>query len=336
MTPTDARPVTRVRRLLAALMLTLGLLALPVAAQNAGVVTNANDAFARMTQLANDVRAMQSVAKIPLGPYDLNTDCTWCSAHAWWGLGTCTENTRERWGTKVDFSWTRGRLNAVLEQAEQNTTRFPDAFASIQKWTASLPAFTAEFDRTADIILNIHQQIKAGTGPNDQQRQAVTQALQTMINDLSANAALLTDATKQIAAALQSQSAFGPEISQAIQGADASVQAALASVEKAAGQHHCQDGLQEKYQQIKAGFSNSLAQISAAFQRLEASRKAADQGLAFLLGSIVSLQTDLQSVMTMVKAAGTDKLGSFLEQLHLAAAKTQLQQIAASSAQLKQ
>jgi hypothetical protein len=309
-------------------LLALGLLASPAGAQSADVVTSSNEALARVAQLANDVRAMRATAQIPIGPYDLSTECTWCSDHAWWGFGTCTQNTTERWHEKVDFSWTRGRLNYILEQAERSANDFPRAFAPIHAWIGGIPAFAAKFDQTADIVLNVEQQIKAGVGPNDQQRQTVTQALQTLIDELTGTATQLNNATKVLAAALQQQSAYGPAIKQAIEGADRDANNALTHLQQAASTHHCQDGLPEKFNAIKANFSTSIGQISAAFQKLETDRQAADRGLAYLLGSVVSLRTDFQSVMDLVKAAGTDKLGSFLERLHLAAAKAQLQQIA--------
>jgi hypothetical protein len=328
----DRMPASLACRMLVPFLLALGLLAPPAGAQNANVVANSNEALARVAQLANDVRAMRTVAQIPIGPYDLSTECTWCSEHAWWGLGMCTQNTTERWHQTVDFSWTRGRLNYILDQAERSANDFPRAFAPIQAWIGSLPAFSAKFNQTADIVLNVEQQIKSGVGPNDQQRQVVTQALQTMIDQLTGTATQLSDATKILAADLQQQSAYGPSIKQAMDGADRSANDALASLQKAASTHHCQDGLSEKFNAIKGNFSTSIAQISAAFQKLEADRQAADRGLAFLLGNVVSLRTDVQSVMDLVKAAGADKLGSFLERLHLSAAKTQLQQIANYSA----
>jgi hypothetical protein len=315
-------------RLLLPLLLAVGLLRAPAAAQSINVAAG-TDALAQVAQFGKDVQAMRSVAATPMGPYDLSTRCTWCSEHAWWGFGSCTQNTTEAWNAKVDFTWTRSRLNQVLAQAAQSANNFPKAYAPFQAWINAIPAFSARFDKAADIVLNTQQQIKAGQGPNDQQRQAVTQALQDLVNDLAANAAQLDGATKTLAAALQQQSAYGPALRQAIDGADQSARTALAGLQQQANTHHCQDGLPEKFSRIKVGFTVSITQISASFQKLEASRQAADRGLAFLLGSVVSSRTDLQSVMGQIKAAKSDVLGSFLERLHLASAKAQWEQIAA-------
>jgi len=328
------KPSRLLQRLLPPLLFAFALAWMPAAAQTIDAASG-TDALARVTQLANDVRAMRSVVSTPLGPYDLSTQCTWCSEHAWWGLGMCTRNTTETWNAKVDFTWTRARLNQVLLQAGQNADAFPNAYAPVRAWMNAIPSFTARFDKAADVVLTTQQQIKAGQGPNEQQRQAVTQALQDLVDALAGNAAQLDAATKSLATVLQRQSAYGPAIKQAIDSADQSARAALASLQQQASTHHCQDGLADKFNRIKGEFSTSMGQISAAFQKLEASRQAADRGLAFLLGAVVSSRTDIQSVMDQIKAAKSDALGSFLERLHLASAKAQWQQLAAYSSGLK-
>ncbi len=327
---TSSKPASVLRRIFLPLLFVFALTWMPAAAQSIDVASG-TDALARVAQLASDVQLMRSIASAPLGPYDLSTRCTWCSEHAWWGLGMCTQNTTETWNAKVDFTWTRSRLNAVLAQAAQSANTFPAAYAPLKAWISTIPALTGSFDKAADVVLSIQQQIKAGQGPNDQQRQTVTQALQGLISALSGNATQLDNATKALAAALQRQSAYGPAIKQAIDGADQSARSALASLQQQASTHHCQDGLADKFNRIKAEFSASIGQISATFQKLEASRQAADRGMAFLLGAVVSSRTDIQSVMDQIKAANSDTLGSFLERLHLASAKAQWNQIAAYS-----
>ena len=287
-------------------------------------VANLTDALSKVAQLGKDVRAMRAVASIPLGPYELATQCTWCSKDF---IGICLEHTTETWRTNVDFTWTRNHLNQVLAQMQQNADAFPVAFAPVQAWIDSLPAFSARFNQAADIVLDVQQQIKAGKGPDDGQRQAVTKALESLIGDLTANSRQLEDGTRALAAALQQQSAFGPQIKQAIDGADEAARSSLANLQTVASTHRCQDGLPEKFSAIKAGFSNSIGSISAEFQTLEASRQASDRGLALLLGTLVSSRTDVQSVMEQIKAANNDALGSFLARLHLASAKAQWQQI---------
>jgi len=44
----------------------------------------------------------------------------------------------------------------------------------------------------------------------------------------------------------------------------------------------------------------------------------------------VNSQTELKTILNLVNAAGNDKLGSFLEQLHLNAAKKQWRELANS------
>jgi hypothetical protein len=305
-------------------LLALGLCGSPSGAQTVDV-TSAAQALARVAQLKSDVAAMRAVAMTPLGPYTLETSCSWCNSEF---LGICFARSTESWRTRVDFTWTRSRLDQVLAQAQQTADSFPRAFAPLQNWIDGLPAFTARFDRAADLVLNVQQQINAGRPADDQQRQIVTQVLHALISDLSASSTQLNDATKALAAALQQQSGYGSAIKQAIDGADQSAKEALANLQREAGTHRCQGGLAQRFEAIRADFAASIGKISAAFQKLEASRQASDRGLAFLLGSVVSSRTDLQSVTDQIMATDKDQLGSFLQRLHLASAKAQWHQIA--------
>jgi hypothetical protein len=294
-------------------------------------VTVSRDVFSRLEQFKNEVSNMRSVASKPLGPYPIYTRCTWCSEYAWWGLGLCTQETTETWDTKVDFTWTRQSLSRVLERVQQNTNTFARSYEPTQVWLNGLPEFSAKFDTTADIILAVQREIKAGVGPNDQQRNKVKQALQELGKDLDRSASLLQVSTSALATFLQQQSAYKGDIKGAIDGADSSAKEALANLEKQSQTHHCQDGLNEKYASIKAEFSSSLQENSVAFQKLEGSSKEAEKSLAQLLGSVVSYQTELKSVLDLVNASGNDELGSFLEKLHLNAAKQQWRDLANSA-----
>ncbi|EAW39366.1 hypothetical protein [Lyngbya sp. PCC 8106] len=294
-------------------------------------VTVPRDVFSRLEQLKNEVSNMRSVASKSLGPYPIYTRCTWCSKKEWWGLGLCTKETTETWDTKVDFTWTRRSLSRVLERVQQNTNTFARSYEPTQVWLKGIPDFSKKFDVTADIVLAVQQEIKSGVGPNNQQRKTVKQALQELGEDLDRSSSLLQGGTSALAAFLQQQSAYKRDIQQAIDGADRSAKEALANLEKQSQTHHCQGGLNEKYASIKADFSRSLQEISVAFQKLEGSSREAEKSLAQLLGSVVSSQTELKSVLDLVNAAGNDKLGSFLEKLHLNAAKQQWRDLANSA-----
>lgn len=301
-----------------------------VAVAQTNSVTVSRDVFSRLEQFKNEVSNMRSVASKPLGPYPIYTRCTWCSEKEWWGLGLCTKETTETWDTKVDFTWTRQSLSRVLERVQQNTNTFARSYEPTQVWLNGLTGFSAKFDTTADIILAVQQEITAGVGPNDQQRNKVKQALQELGKDLDRSSSLLQDGTSPLAAFLQQQSAYKADIKLAIDGVDRSAKEALANLEKQSQTHHCQDGLTEKYASIKADFSRSLQEILVAFQKLEGSSKEAEKSLSQLLGSVVSYQTELKSVLYLVNASGNDKLGSFLEKLHLNAAKQQWRDLADS------
>lgn len=309
----------------------LWLLPVNVAVAQTNSVTVPRDVFSRLEQFKNEVSNMHSVVSKPLGPYTISTSCSFCIEKAWYGLGSCTKTRTEKWGTEVDFAWTRQSLSRVLEQSEKNTDTFSSGYQLTQAWLNELPGFSAKFDTTADIILAVQQEIKSGVGPNEQQRGIVKQALQKLGDDLRRSSSLLQSGTRALAAFLQQQSAYKKDIKQAIDGADRSAQEALTNLEDQTNKQRCQGGVREKYDGIRADFSRSLQEISVAFQKLEVSSREAEQSLAQLLGSVVNSQTELKSVLYLVNAAGNDKLGSFLEKLHLNAAKQQWRDLADSS-----
>lgn len=277
-----------------------------------------------LEQFKNDVLSMRSEVSKPLGPYPIYTKCTWCSKT----FIFCIEKTTETWDTKVDFTWTRQRLSRVLQQAQQNTSTFSSSYEQTKEWINRLPEFSRRFDSNADIVLAVQKEIKAGVGPNDQQRERAKRALQTLAQDLDTSKSLLQNSTRDIAAFLQQQSSYRGDIRQAIDSADRSAQQALTSLENSSKTHHCQGGLKEKYDGIKADFSRSIREISDDFRALEASSHKAERSLAQLLGTVVSSQTELNSVLRLVNAAGNDQLGSFLQRLHLNAAKKQWSDLA--------
>nr|WP_320016876.1 hypothetical protein [uncultured Desulfobacter sp.] len=285
-------------------------------------------AISRLEHFQNDVKSMRAVVEKPLGPYKLHTKCTWCIEKAWWGIGFCTKNRTETWNANVDFSYTRKGLQQVLQKADQNAATFLKSYEPTQQWINSLPEFSTNFNRTADVILSIQQDIKAGNGPTDQQQITVTQALEQLMADLQNSSEQLKRGISALSASLQKQSAYREAIKKAIGGADQSANAALTRLRNQSKTHHCQGGLNEKFAQIRADFDRSIQEISAAFQRLEVSSHAAEKDIAFLLGSIVTDQTQLQNVLNLLKAAKKDQLGSFIEKLHLSAAIKQWEAIA--------
>jgi uncharacterized coiled-coil DUF342 family protein len=299
-----------------------------VAVAQTNAVNAQQQAISRLDQFTNQVSNMRSVVGKSLGPYPIYTRCTWCSEKEWWGLGLCTRETTETWDTKVDFTWTRQRLTNTLDKSQRYASTFSNSYQPTQNWISELPKFSTKFDTAANVVLTVQQEIKAGIGPNFQQREVVTQALQDLSNDLNRSAFLLQNGTSALASFLQNQSAYREEIQRGINGADQSAQQALTNLENQSKTHHCQDGLNEKYAGIRADFSRSLQEISDAFQQLGGSSREAEKSLALLLGTVVNSQTDLNTVLELVQAASNEKLGSFLERLHLSQAKEQWKNMA--------
>jgi hypothetical protein len=297
----------------------------PASAQN-------NNNFAFLQQYEDAVAKVRAAASTPLGPYQISTECSWCSDHAWWGFGMCTETTRQRWNFSVDFNWTRNQLNGVLQQAQQNAATFPASFAPTQAWIDKLPEFTRQFNTYADQVLAVQKDIAAGKGPTDQQRQVVTQALQNLTSILDSSSAELQRGTSSLAASLQRQSQYRESIGRAIAGADQAAQQQLANIRnsvQAKAHPDCLENIvRNNFNPIKDQFSRSIQLISQAFQNLEASSRVAEKVVAGLLGFVINTQTDVKSVRDMVEAAKTDQIGSFLQRLHLDAAKNRLATLA--------
>lgn len=286
------------------------------------------EALDHLSQFQQAMVGMRAVAGATLGPYPINTSCTWCSEYAWWGLGLCTQNTTQSWGVNVDFTWTRQGLLQLLEQAQQNASSFSRRYAPTQAWIDSLPEFSRKFDAMAITVSAVQEEIRAGLGPDDRQHNTVKQALRSSSMELDQSLSLLQSGTRALAAFLQEQSAYREAIQRAIGRADQSAQAALANLQAQSSAQRCQDGVEAKYNGIRGDFSRSIQSISGTFQALEGTSRSAEQSLALLLGSVVSAQTDLKTVLNLVDTTQNDQLGSFLERLHLNAAKQQWQALA--------
>jgi len=303
----------------------LWLLPADVAVAQISNVTGQKEAIFRLDQFNNQVSNMRSVVNKPLGPYIISTGCTWCSQEF---LGLCIEHRSETWSTSVDFKITRERLSGMLDQAQQNASTFSSRYERTQAWINSLPGFSAKFDATADIILAVQADIEAGVGPNDQQRQSVTQALLDLTQHLGKSSSLLQEATSSLATFLQQQISDKEAIGQVINDADSYAQQVFTRLENDSRTKRCQDGVNEKYAGIRADFSRSLQEISDAFRMLEGSSREVEGSLALLLGSVVNSQSELKTVINLVDVARNDELGSFLERLHLNAAKKQWRDLA--------
>ena len=201
------------------------------------------DAMVSLAQFRQQAGAMRAAVQQPLGPFRLESHCSWCSEHAWWGFGSCTRTTSASWGGEVDFNWTRQQLHDILARAEQDAGAFDSAFAPTRAWMDGLPAFSASFDATADLVLAVQQSIRQGHPPSDSQRGQVAQALTTLAGELAASSAQLQAGTRALATSLQQQSAYRDAIGAAIGGASASAEQALRQVEAGAQGHPCQDGV---------------------------------------------------------------------------------------------
>jgi hypothetical protein len=284
-------------------------------------------AVSALGQFQRDVQSMRSVVNTPLGPYPIRIQCSWCSKTFIW----CIQTTTRTYSWDVDFNWTRNRLKNALNEAEGNASAFSGSYAPTQAWLKGLPAFNTQFASAADVVLAVQAEIKAGNGSTDAQRQRVTQALGTLVSDLTNSSQLLSNGTRALTAYLQRQSSNRDYIKTAIEGADQDLRAALASYQNGTATwspEDCRKRGQERFNQINRDFSASTQQISQIFQTLDGTSREAEKALAAMVGTLVSSQSDYQSILDQIKAAQNDQLGSFLEKLHLSSAKNQWKQLA--------
>jgi hypothetical protein len=317
----------RIPQLLLVISFAVGLLQATASAQT-------KNTLSLLQQYQTAVAKVREAAGKQLGPYQISTECTWCS-YAWGEL--CWENTTMKFGftSPVDFTWTRSQLLNVLQHTQQNAGTFSASFAPTQAWIDRLPEFTNQFNANADRVLGVQKEITSGSGPTDQQRQAVAEALRNLTGLLQGSSAHLQNGTAALATFLQQQSQYRQWIAQAIAGADQSAQqqlTALRNTAQAKAHPDCLNNLvNNNFNPIKSQISSSLQEISQAFQNLETSSRAAERGIAEWLAFVVNNQTDISSVKDMVNVAKADQIGSFLQRLHLDAAKNRLAALSAGS-----
>ncbi|MGZ5787368.1 MAG: hypothetical protein ACXWJM_15765, partial [Ramlibacter sp.] len=91
----------------------------------------------------------------------------------------------------------------------------------------------------------------------------------------------------------------------------------------------CSDGVPQQLAVIRANFGNGMQQLAQSFAQLGLASSDAERSVAVLLGAVVNSRTQMQNVLSLVQAAKDDEIGSFLEQLHLSAAKKQWEDLAA-------
>ncbi len=285
------------------------------------------DAVRQVQQFRDNLANLSAVVNKPLGPYDIGTRCPYCRTKIIW----CVDEAVEVWGVHIDFSRSRNELLRVVGEANRDSQTFAASFAPAQAWISGLPGFSRSFNTHADRILAIEDEIKAGRGPTGVQRIRANLHLQMMLRELDASRQQLQAGTRALADALQRQSGYRTSIGNAMTALEQEAASQLAHLDTAARNQRCQTGTKEKFDAVKASYRVSANQIAAAFQALEASGKAAENGLGSLLATVTSAQTTVKSVQESVAAAQNAQLGSFLERLHLRAAKKQWSDLAASA-----
>jgi hypothetical protein len=279
----------------------------------------------QLARFEGEVDRMRGIVHHSIGPYTIGSSCRRCSSEF---LGICFAYRTESWRQQIALLGLV-QVDDVLTQAQADGVRLEDSYAPTRQWIAGLPAFSAQFGSAADIVLALQQQIGQGKAATPAQRDQVTAALGQLYDGLAKSAAQLESGVQTLAVALQKQSDYRNQIQQAINMSAQSAQQDLARAEAIARTQSCQDGVAQQLNGIRNDFGNSMQQLSQSFGQLGAASGDAERSLSVLLGAVVNSRTEMQSVMNLVQAAKGDQIGSFLEQLHLAAAKKQWEDLAA-------
>ncbi len=292
-------------------------------------------AVSALRKYRREIKSTLDSARRPLGPFQLEGKCSWCSSQPWWALGACVETTTRTVSNRVDFSATRVKLVQVLADADDHAAQFVQRYSSTEKWVKALPEFSRGFNRDADIILEIQEEIKAGNGPTEQQQQRVKQALDGLTATVEAAAETLTASSAMLVESLDRQSDFRESIALALaesgQAGDRELTRLTRQISADLNQNCANSVAQDNFQPIRDQFENSIQGFSSAFQTLEAHSRQLEEALAALSGALQSSLTELKAVSDLVSAAHTDRLGSFLATIHLNAAKKSWAALAAAN-----
>jgi hypothetical protein len=316
----------RLLALLASLPLLAALLAPGHARAQPPTTQALEQAVNRLAQFQAEVDRMRGVVHQSFGPYMIGANCQICSMSI---FGLCVKHDTVGWHQQIGLQGL-AQIDQVLAQVQGDGVQLQQSYAPTRDWIAALPGFSASFSSAADIVLAVQQQIRQGQPATDEQRVQVTDVLTHLRDDLSQSANQLEAGIRTLAIALQKQSDYRNAIGQAIAVSNQAAQQDLAQATMIAGRMPCQDGVPEQLAGIRARFANSSQQLAQAFNQLGTTSSGAEQSLSVLLGAVVSSRTQMATVLNLVEAARGDQIGSFLEQLHLATAKQQWEDLASA------
>jgi hypothetical protein len=316
----------RLLALLAALPLLAALLAPGRSLAQPPSTQSLEQAVSRLAQFQAEVDRMRGVVHQSFGPYTIGSECEVCS---WSILGLCMQHHVEGWRRQIGLQGL-AQIDQVLAQVQGDGVQLEQSYGPTRAWVDGLPAFSAAFGSAADIVLAVQQQIRQGQPATQQQRDQVTVALTRLQADLAHSASQLEAGVRTLAIALQKQSDYRNAIGRAIALSNEAAQQDLSQATMIASQQRCQDGVPQQLAAIRVAFANSSQQLAQAFSQLAMTSSGAEQSLGVLLGAVISSRTQMATVLNLVQAAGADQVGSFLEQLHLATAKKQWEDLAAA------
>lgn len=267
---------------------------------------------------------MRGMVRHSFGPYVIGASCKRCASEF---LGICFAYSYDAWNQRIDLRGVQ-QIDDVLAAAQADEVRLDQSYGPTRDWVAGLPGFSEQFGKTADVVLAVQQQIRQGQPATPAQREQVKAALSQLHASLSQSAGQLESGVQTLALALQKQSDYRERIRQAISISTAASQQDLEMAAQIARTAPCNDGVLQQVKNIRTDFNGALQRLSQEFNQLAQASGDAERGLAVLLGAVVNSRTQMQNVLNLVQAAKDDQIGSFLEQLHLSAAKKQWEDLA--------
>ncbi len=258
------------------------------------------------------------ISDTPIGPWELDVKCL---------AGALAKEVH--YSYSLDFGGANSQLVEAIAQARNNSQSFTDALKPMTDWMKSLPQVSSDFSAAADRILAVKKEIGGGVGPTTEQQEAVTKALEQLTTNLNQGVEQLKKGTSAVARFLQETTDNNTQIKQVKDNLVSSAEEDLRKLEDFISDKPCgQDDAKLQFDGFKVDLQTSLNTFDWAFGTLTAKVKKADDAVAVLLGTLMSITSDYDAVLKQLQPSRSDELASVIQSLRLAIAKRQWDSLA--------
>ena len=283
-------------------------------------VSAARDAIATAVAYPRQIHAAAVAAQgVSLGPWRLSVHCNY---------GTSDANS---YGTDMqcDFSTQRATLQSTMSAAEIQAGQFLSNFQFMSTWVdQTLPATAAAFTNASTPVQAAIAASRAGT-LTQAGIDAATNALQSLLGLLQQSSTALTGGMSNLASYALQQEGFGAQIQQVLNGLTTSAQNTINAIQSSLGTMPCGSGdAANQLNGFRSQFTVASGQLQSIFSTLQTQTGAAKSALATLIGTVLNFVNAYQGVITQVRQAQAQDVGSMLEGIRLQIAAGQWQTLA--------